>query len=998
MASIGSIIGRVAIKVIPDTSDFRDEAAAKLNKIKQQLDGLDIVLIPEIEKAAEEKVKGEMKALKKKLDTKVEIWTEASKIALDRTKAQLASLRDRIKAQVYAIADMPALLAARAELAKLGEKITAPVHALANRSKAMAARLALETVLKHPILVDVIAHVSKTSLAVAKAELASLNASSFNLGGFGAQGAQGLGQLLGALSGVRVTAGIFKSFREELLNLDKMVPKIAVLSTAISGIGFAATGALASTLSFGSSLLSIGGAGLALPGILGAMGIATFVFGVAMKGFNQEFSNFSVSFAKKGQNMGSVWKELKQTVTENFWDKARAGMQSFLNSAFPPFQKGIEKISSSLGTFTGNLAKAFGVKLAPALPAMFTNLDKSIQITAGHTDAFASIITTLGTLGTNQLPALAAWFGKIADSFNGWLSKAAADGRLQGWVDQGVSSLNQLGGVLKNVWQIFGGIANAADAAGGKTLSSLNTALTTINQTVNSPAFQTTLTAVLKTVYDGLSQIANIAGPSVGAMFKALAGTFITIGPVMANTIGTAIKMIADLISNPAVQQGLQAMFIGINAGIKALQPAIGPLGDKLGVMLGLIGAMAAAIGPVLAAAIQAVAPVIVTLGTALQPIIAQASAIATTIITQLAPVFQTIATIIATQVVPAIAPLLTSVMNLWNLLAPVLIPTLQFLAELLGSLVVQAINGVMNIINGFIGVIQGLGQIFTGLIGIFTSGWQIIVGIFTLNGSKISEGLKGLWTAIGNIFNGIFNTISGVVQMIWGFVNVWFVGKVVGLFRGAIDAIVGFVKNLPGDIAGFAGSMLSAGVKLITGFLGGMGSMLQQGGNVIADVGSKIVNGIIGVLNRGIQAINDMIPNKISIPMAPDIDLPDNPIPQIPIAKFATGARFKSATVGIMGEGTEAETLFPDSKLKGFLGEMTSKVMDGLHLDISPANIAAQVDAALKVTTSDSSGGQQQPSIQIDNITIPLEDLAQLKDLQEFLDLLRVRARQGAA
>lgn len=67
-------------------------------------------------------------------------------------------------------------------------------------------------------------------------------------------------------------------------------------------------------------------------------------------------------------------------------------------------------------------------------------------------------------------------------------------------------------------------------------------------------------------------------------------------------------------------------------------------------------------------------------------------------------------------------------------------------------------------------------------------------------------------------------------------------------------------------------------------------------------------------------------------------------------------------------------------------------RAIEGLSL-VRPRRLS--VDRFL--APSDGSGVTESPAtIQIDNLTIPLEDLAQLRSLEEFLELLRVRTRQG--
>ena len=101
-----------------------------------------------------------------------------------------------------------------------------------------------------------------------------------------------------------------------------------------------------------------------------------------------------------------------------------------------------------------------------ALDPMFRNLNSSILISSGYTDAWANIIEKLGTHGSNYLPRLAQWFGNTAQSFSDWLDKMNNSGELQHWIDRGIEGLNDLGRVIKETGRIFYGLSKAAADAG----------------------------------------------------------------------------------------------------------------------------------------------------------------------------------------------------------------------------------------------------------------------------------------------------------------------------------------------------------------------------------------------------------------------------------------------------------------------------------------------------------------------------------------------------
>jgi hypothetical protein len=113
------------------------------------------------------------------------------------------------------------------------------------------------------------------------------------------------------------------------------------------------------------------------------------------------------------------------------------------------------------------------------------------------------------------------------------------------------------------------------------------------------------------------------------------------------------------------------------------------------------------------------------------------------------------------------------------------------------------------------------------------------------------------------------------------------FLNVVARLGRSVYDAISGgfsrvftFFKDLPGKLLGYIKDLPGKIVDLFRGLgpkmLGAIFGVVTN----VAGVGRDFANGLIDLINK-------ILPDKISIPGAPDINLPDNPIP-----KFAKGGR----------------------------------------------------------------------------------------------------------
>lgn len=164
--------------------------------------------------------------------------------------------------------------------------------------------------------------------------------------------------------------------------------------------------------------------------------------------------------------------------------------------------------------------------------------------------------------------------------------------------------------------------------------------------------------------------------------------------------------------------------------------------------------------------------------------------------------------------------------------------------------------------------------------------------------------------------------TIYGAIQSIIGFFGDLYDG-ISGFVGDTIDdvqSMIDFILDIPNKLTDLAGDVKDKFVEVGSAILDGIAEGVGAATDFISDFAKGIGNGIIDVLNtRIIQRINNGIPDKIEIPFAPDINLPDNPIPHIP--KLADGGIVTRPTLAMVGEGGESEAVIPLSRLDRMMG-----------------------------------------------------------------------------
>lgn len=221
-----------------------------------------------------------------------------------------------------------------------------------------------------------------------------------------------------------------------------------------------------------------------------------------------------------------------------------------------------------------------------------------------------------------------------------------------------------------------------------------------------------------------------------------------------------------------------------------------------------------------------------------------------------------------------------------------------EFTGWITGSFV-PAVQGIYDAISKAVGdAIAFVQQHWDEIRAIIEPALQALVVIIEtqVNLWKVAiETVLGVIKGIVDVFMGVF---TGDWDRAWGGVK-QIVDSVWNGIKGTIETVIGAIKKL-------APLMKEAGSALLDAFWEGMKGIGGKLEEVIESIGKGIANGVIAIVNQAINMINDMIPDKIALTGLPDIDLPDNPIPNIPA--LARGGIVTRPTLALVGEaGPEA-------------------------------------------------------------------------------------------
>ncbi|OKH99997.1 hypothetical protein A6A06_23545 [Streptomyces sp. CB02923] len=170
------------------------------------------------------------------------------------------------------------------------------------------------------------------------------------------------------------------------------------------------------------------------------------------------------------------------------------------------------------------------------------------------------------------------------------------------------------------------------------------------------------------------------------------------------------------------------------------------------------------------------------------------------------------------------------------------------------------------------------------------------IVGLAVLiwsNWDKIKqwtgEAFQWVWDKVSGVFEWLKNlflnfTGPGLLIKHWDTIKAktaeaftWVKDKA----REGLDAVIGFFRNLPGEIMGFVGRIGGAARDIGATLISKLGEGLSRLSSFGQDIGRAVARGIKSAINSLIDLLNWAIPDRIGIgPIG--VDLPANPIPKI--------------------------------------------------------------------------------------------------------------------
>lgn len=235
------------------------------------------------------------------------------------------------------------------------------------------------------------------------------------------------------------------------------------------------------------------------------------------------------------------------------------------------------------------------------------------------------------------------------------------------------------------------------------------------------------------------------------------------------------------------------------------------------------------------------------------------------------------------------------------------------------------------------LGPIGAIIAIVVGVVALIIANWDMLRGVFM----NVWNFLVGVWQGLVGFFTGLWNGVVAVTQAVFNGLVGWFSG-VIGVYRSIFSAIGSFISSVFTNVVNTIRNVFNGVIGFFSGFWNTIVGLFGRIGTAVGDtIGgavrgaiNAVLNGAIGIINGFIGAINLAID---AINAIPGVDI--GRLSELSVPQLADGGVVSSATLAVIGEGSEPEAVIPLSRLDEMLNSSGDEAGGGRSVTINQEN-----------------------------------------------------------
>lgn len=472
MAGAGTEVGRLYVKVSPDTDGFRRDLE---NQLKAATRGLDVKVPVELRNAAQ--VRAQLDSLARDRKAKLDISVN---------RAQLNDVMRGVSATMQVDAE---LSRARQKVDQFKatmrtDKIKVPIEATPDLGAAFTTRAIMRAIVGEPIDVEVNFRYRLSRLRQLSRDIGE------SVGNAAEVGRRGLRRLNDAFDGF--TDGVGNTVR----GLSRMGDGVAIFAGIV---GLAAPAV---------ALLS--GALLTLPAALAAFATPAAAVALGLDGIK-----------KAAESVKPEFDALKEVMSSSFEKGLTPLFQSLRTGFFPMLKEVLPQVSDGLVDMGRGLRDAVVNPQGLAnIRSTIQNIGNALSMAKPGVEAFSGGLITLVEKLSRGFPGIAESFNRVGAEFDSWIQKITANGQLDSAMQTLKGTLSEISGLVIDIanW----GFENLADPKVGAQIRQFAEDLRAIvNDTLPllKSGFQDVATIVggIRDLIDGIKSAGNWIEKITGA-------------------------------------------------------------------------------------------------------------------------------------------------------------------------------------------------------------------------------------------------------------------------------------------------------------------------------------------------------------------------------------------------------------------------------------------------------------------------------------------------
>lgn len=800
----GKEVGRVSIRVVPDTSKFRRELREQLSRLG---DSVEVPVTPKVDTSGVSRARRELQNAFRDVDVDgISVPMTRFERAIGAAAARASNLATRLRAVSSSVTDVTRRAL---NLRSHFEGVSRAVRNIPGRIRQIR-------------LGGIINQTQRVGR------------------GFGSV-SRGIGGLISGMArlGGSVASSVTSGFSKMASGAASALGKFSKLDDTVR-IVIVVFLLLAPILGLVGSLLA------GIPSLIAAIGAPIAAVVAGMDGIK-----------KAAEVLGPSLERIKANVSAAF-ESRLTPIFTQLTKLTPIVSDGLNKVAVGLsemaGSFTNVVTSARGMEqIENILDGVGQFLSDLQPMVGGFTQGFL----TLAEAGAQSFGLLSQVLNDFGLKFNEISQNLVASGAFE-------SSMQGLAQVTDALLQSFLKLFDAGARIMGTVAGPLSAFITAFTDAIValmptlaglSDLIFSTLAGALNALAPAFQAIGEALGPILTALGETLRAALEALTPVLTvvgqilgevlvqafNALAPVLPVIVDMLTILAttVGQALMEVFQAIAPLLPILADAFVQILNAVAPLLPLLAQLA---GEILMALVQALTPLV----PAFQELIEAVLPIVIDLIRQLAPVIM-----LAVQaLIELLPPLIAFIGEVLNRAMPII----QGLADLIGQVfpyIQDIISAAMTIIQGIInlamGIIQGdWGRAWEGVKQIFSGAWELVksviqagiaavVGFFTELGPKILG-------ALGDLGSLLYEQGKAIIQGLWdGLKALW------ESVKGWVSGIADWISANKGPISKDRKLLIPAGRAIMQGLRRGLQAGFSTVQDDVTTMGDRLASSIRG-------------------------------------------------------------------------------------------------------------------------------------------------------